>query len=130
MSFGCFTKMDCFILDSSLLAIEKLGIVTKPGEARTSFIFAQGFSFLPALAELFCALRLSQNCSGRAQQTLAQNCGDFLKVRALGLCLSGFGVCLSRFGVWRFPLQVYHLAKHSFELMATLQTKNEIYFFF
>ena len=56
MSFGFFAKMDCLILDSSLLAIEKLGIVTKPGEACTSFIFTECFYFLPALAELCCAL--------------------------------------------------------------------------
>lgn len=56
MSFGSFTEMDCLILDNSLLVIEKLGVVTKPGEVCASFIFAQCFSFLPALAELFCVL--------------------------------------------------------------------------
>lgn len=46
MSFGFFTKLDYLILDNSLLAVEKLGIVTKPGEACTSFSSAQCFYFL------------------------------------------------------------------------------------
>lgn len=52
MSFGFLTKLDYLILDNSLLAIEKLGIDTKPGEACTSLSSAQVFLLLTALAVL------------------------------------------------------------------------------
>lgn len=102
MSFGVFTKLDYLILDNSLLAIEKLGIVTKPGEACTSFSPAQCFYLLQPW---LCSLGVSFG--------QAQNCSDFIE----------------EMSVWRSPLQVHHLAQHSFGLMAALQTENEIYSF-
>lgn len=64
MSFGFFTKTDCSILDNSLFAIEKLGIVIKPG-GTCVLLSLQCFYFLPAQAELWWF--------SRAWKTLAQN---------------------------------------------------------